>query len=125
VLRWARGHDCPWEEMTCHAPLWAGTWMSLKWAQDHGCLWDGRTIEASRASGCEETIQYVSATGRPSEHFLSDSEDGMEDDEDEVDESGRAGASRGASAPQLAVVPRRPPRFARSSAARAIHSPAR
>jgi len=25
-LRWAREHGCPWDEQTCTAPLWAGTW---------------------------------------------------------------------------------------------------
>jgi hypothetical protein len=37
VLKWAREHDCPWDEGTCVAAADNGNLEVLRWAIEHGC----------------------------------------------------------------------------------------
>ena len=39
VLRWARGHDCPWNRETCWCAARGGHLEVLQWARAHGCPW--------------------------------------------------------------------------------------
>ena len=40
VLQWAREHDCPWNDKTCHAAARGGHLAVLRWAREHNCPWD-------------------------------------------------------------------------------------
>jgi len=37
VLKWAREHDCPWDEQTCAYADQYGHLEVLKWAREHDC----------------------------------------------------------------------------------------
>jgi len=39
-LRWAREHDCPWDEWTCAYAAKGGHLEVLKWAREQHCPWD-------------------------------------------------------------------------------------
>jgi hypothetical protein len=36
VLRWAREHDCPWDEWTCSSAAESAPLEVLQWAMEHG-----------------------------------------------------------------------------------------
>ena len=40
VLKWARAHGCPWDEMTCSGAALNGHLEVLQWPRAHGCPWD-------------------------------------------------------------------------------------
>ena len=42
VLRWAREHDCPWDDMTCENAARGGQLAVLRWARALGCPWSKR-----------------------------------------------------------------------------------
>ena len=37
MLRWAREHNCPWDEATCAFAASNGELDVLRWAMEHGC----------------------------------------------------------------------------------------
>jgi hypothetical protein len=40
VPRWAREHDCPWDELNdCRISAWQGHLQVLRWARENGCPW--------------------------------------------------------------------------------------
>ena len=39
VLRWAREHGCPWDDMTMQSAAVCGHLEVLQWAREHGCPW--------------------------------------------------------------------------------------
>jgi len=59
ALRWAREHDCPWDDWTCAYAAAGGHLEVLQWARAHSCPWDGRTVAAPRHGRGGEPIQYV------------------------------------------------------------------
>ena len=40
LLKWAREHNCPWDEDTCERAAFRGHLELLKWARANGCPWD-------------------------------------------------------------------------------------
>ena len=40
VLKWARAHGCPWDEMTFSGAALNGHLEVLQWPRAHGCPWD-------------------------------------------------------------------------------------
>ena len=44
VLRWARQHDCPWNEGTCSGAAGGGQLAILRWAREHNCRWGEQTL---------------------------------------------------------------------------------
>ena len=64
VLQWARGHGCPWDEMTCRAAVARGHLEVLKWAVEHGCPWWAGDICARAAMGGHlEVVQWAREHG--------------------------------------------------------------
>jgi len=39
-LKWARAHDCPWDEETCSYAAANGQLEVLQWAREHHCPWN-------------------------------------------------------------------------------------
>jgi hypothetical protein len=60
VLKWAREHDCPWDEITCSLAAWGGHKEVLRWARAHGCPWSKRECE-SYSFFHPETVAWVQA----------------------------------------------------------------
>ena len=40
MLKWAREHHCPWDELTCTLAAECGHLEVLRWAWEQGCPWD-------------------------------------------------------------------------------------
>ena len=59
MLKWAREHDCPWDEGTCgHAAL-GGHLEMLQWAREHNCPWSAMTCYAAAFNGHLEVLQWA------------------------------------------------------------------
>jgi hypothetical protein len=56
VLKWLHNTGCPWDGLTCAAPLGAGTW--LKWAREHDCPWDTSTRVYAAWDGHLEVLKW-------------------------------------------------------------------
>jgi hypothetical protein len=65
VLRWARVHDCPWDEGTCHHAAWGGHLDVLKWAREHNCPWNEATCCFAAYNGHLEVLWWARENGCP------------------------------------------------------------
>ena len=57
VLKWARAHGHPWDEITCTAAAKNGHLEVLQWARAHGCPWDKWTCVFAAENGHLEVLQ--------------------------------------------------------------------
>ncbi len=58
VLRWAREHDCPWDDGTCWSAAEGGHLEVLQWARAHGCPWS-KSMCAATSREHPETLAWV------------------------------------------------------------------
>ena len=63
VLRWAREHHCPWNEVTCYYAAAGGHLDVLQWARAHGCPWCPGTCELAAQNGEKEVLRWARENG--------------------------------------------------------------
>ena len=56
VLKWARDHDCPWNETTCTKAVEGGHLEVLKWARKHGCPWTAAMRDLAATKGYSDNL---------------------------------------------------------------------
>ena len=54
VLKWLRGHDCPWNALICSNAAKGGHLDTLRWAISNGCPCDPQVLKWARENGCPE-----------------------------------------------------------------------
>jgi hypothetical protein len=74
VLKWAREHDCRWDEMSCANAAEGGHLETLQWARENGCEWDWQTTANAAKGGHLELLQWAGGvlitSTRPTLHPL-------------------------------------------------------
>lgn len=65
VVKWARSHNCPWDEQTfAYAAAYNNIEM-VEWLYENGCPWDENTCYSSASFGNLDILKWVRARGCP------------------------------------------------------------
>ena len=65
VLKWARAHDCPWNERVTTMAGAEGHLEVLKWAREQGCPWHENTRDLAAGGGHLEVLKWARAQDPP------------------------------------------------------------
>lgn len=63
VLKLARDHGCPWDELTCRHAVQClalpGCMAVLRWAREHGAPWDAATRDLATTKGYTDGLPLI------------------------------------------------------------------